>query len=80
MNAAYYPVELVKTAELDPKKNHLISCHPHGILCFGAVVRDFVRLSFDLLFIFQTDGLCLGFVWTFEPLPWHYNKDLYPSG
>jgi len=36
-NAAYYPVSLVKTAELDPKKNHLICCHPHGILCFGAV-------------------------------------------
>jgi len=36
-NAAYYPVSVVKTAELDPKKNHLIACHPHGILCFGAV-------------------------------------------
>ena len=38
LNAAYYPVTLVKTADLDPKKNHLVSCHPHGILCFGATV------------------------------------------
>jgi len=37
LNAAYYPVTLVKTADLDPKKNHLVCCHPHGILCFGAV-------------------------------------------
>jgi len=29
-------MKLVKTAPLDPTKNHLICCHPHGILCFGA--------------------------------------------
>jgi len=32
----YFPMKLVKTAPLDPAKNHLICCHPHGILCFGA--------------------------------------------
>ena len=48
-NAAYYPVSLVKTAELDPKKNHLIACHPHGILCFGAVV---CQLSFTVLSLY----------------------------
>ena len=41
LNAAYYPETLVKTADLDPKKNHLVCCHPHGILCFGAVVREY---------------------------------------
>ena len=46
LNAAYYPVTLVKTADLDPKKNHLVCCHPHGILCFGAVVRIFYFNSF----------------------------------
>ena len=46
LNAAYYPVTLVKTAELDPKKNHLVSCHPHGILCFGATVCDLIFLIY----------------------------------
>jgi len=32
----YFSMKLVKTAPLDPTKNHLICCHPHGILCFGA--------------------------------------------
>ena len=38
LNAAYYPVTQVKTSDLDPKKNRLVCCHPHGILCFGVVV------------------------------------------
>jgi len=33
----YFPIQLVKTADLDPEKKYLICCHPHGILCFGAV-------------------------------------------
>ena len=41
LNAAYYPETLVETADLDPKKNHLVCCQPHGILCFGAVVREY---------------------------------------
>jgi len=32
----YFPIQLVKTAPLDPDRNYLICCHPHGILCFGA--------------------------------------------
>ncbi|XP_038050281.1 2-acylglycerol O-acyltransferase 2-like [Patiria miniata] len=31
----YFPVNLVKTAELDPAKNYLMGCHPHGVLVFG---------------------------------------------
>jgi len=35
--ADYFPIKLIKTAQLDPSKNYLICSHPHGILCFGAV-------------------------------------------
>jgi len=32
----YFPIRLIKTAELDPTKNYLMGSHPHGILCSGA--------------------------------------------
>ncbi|XP_076024354.1 2-acylglycerol O-acyltransferase 3b [Genypterus blacodes] len=32
----YFPVKLVKTAELDPNKNYIFGCHPHGIISAGA--------------------------------------------
>uniref|UniRef100_A0A8C1WIN5 Acyltransferase n=1 Tax=Cyprinus carpio TaxID=7962 RepID=A0A8C1WIN5_CYPCA len=32
----YFPVKLVKTAELSPSKNYIMGCHPHGIMCVGA--------------------------------------------
>lgn len=32
----YFPIKLVKTANLDPNKNYLLSLHPHGVLCVGA--------------------------------------------
>ncbi|CAL8148791.1 unnamed protein product [Orchesella dallaii] len=32
----YFPITLVKTAELDPSKNYLFCSHPHGLLCTGA--------------------------------------------
>ncbi|KAJ3588978.1 hypothetical protein NHX12_009829 [Muraenolepis orangiensis] len=31
----YFPVKLVKTGELSPKKNYILGIHPHGIMCFG---------------------------------------------
>ena len=34
--AAYFPIGLQKTAELDPEKNYLFAYHPHGILGIGA--------------------------------------------
>ena len=34
--AQYFPVKLVKEAELDPKYNYILGSHPHGILCSGA--------------------------------------------
>jgi len=32
----YFPIKLVKTADLDPSRNYLLGYHPHGILCSGA--------------------------------------------
>ena len=32
----FFPVKLVKTADLDPEETYLFGSHPHGILCFGA--------------------------------------------
>jgi len=32
----FFPVKLVKTAELDRNKNYLLGSHPHGVLCSGA--------------------------------------------
>ncbi|XP_067463929.1 2-acylglycerol O-acyltransferase 3b [Thunnus thynnus] len=31
----YFPIKLVKTAELNPNKNYIVGCHPHGIMCAG---------------------------------------------
>ena len=32
----YFPVSVVKTADLDPGRNYLLGSHPHGVVCFGA--------------------------------------------
>ncbi|XP_051900532.1 diacylglycerol O-acyltransferase 2-like [Pristis pectinata] len=32
----YFPVTLVTTAKLSPKKNYILGYHPHGIMSFGA--------------------------------------------
>jgi len=34
--ANFFPVKLIKTAELDRNQNYLFGSHPHGILCSGA--------------------------------------------
>ena len=34
--ADYFPIQLIKTVELDPEKNYIFGYHPHGILCAGA--------------------------------------------
>ncbi len=41
----YFPITLVKTAELDAEQSYLFGSHPHGILCFGA----FAAFSTDSL-------------------------------
>jgi hypothetical protein len=35
----YYPIELVKTAELDASKNYIMGVGPHGIMCFSAMTN-----------------------------------------
>lgn len=30
------PVQLVKTADLDPRNNYIVGFHPHGVLVAGA--------------------------------------------
>lgn len=43
----YFPISLVKTAELDPTKNYIFGYHPHGmvpdgcLVCFGSDAADF---------------------------------------
>ncbi|XP_033954246.1 diacylglycerol O-acyltransferase 2-like [Pseudochaenichthys georgianus] len=32
----FFPIKLVKTAELNPNKNYIVGIHPHGIMCVGA--------------------------------------------
>ncbi|XP_034147518.1 diacylglycerol O-acyltransferase 2-like [Esox lucius] len=34
----YFPMKLVKTAELNPNKNYILGCHPHGVLSIGAFI------------------------------------------
>lgn len=31
----YFPVNLIKTAELPPDRNYLFAAYPHGVLCMG---------------------------------------------
>ncbi|XP_073335619.1 2-acylglycerol O-acyltransferase 3b [Pagrus major] len=31
----FFPIKLVKTAELSPNKNYILGCHPHGIMSAG---------------------------------------------
>ena len=36
--AQYFPVTIVKTAELDANRNYVFACHPHGVISFGVIV------------------------------------------
>ena len=31
----YFPIRLVKTADLDPNRNYICGSHPHGLCCMG---------------------------------------------
>ncbi|GFU56972.1 2-acylglycerol O-acyltransferase 1 [Nephila pilipes] len=50
----YFPVTMVKTADLDPNKNYIFGYHPHGIMCYGAFScfgtegRDFSKVFPDI--------------------------------
>lgn len=34
--ADYFPIKLVKTVDLDPSKNYMFACFPHGVISLGA--------------------------------------------
>ncbi|KAJ1359108.1 hypothetical protein KIN20_017752 [Parelaphostrongylus tenuis] len=34
--ADYFPLRIVKTADLPPDRNYIIGCHPHGVFSIGA--------------------------------------------
>lgn len=34
----YFPFHMHKTVDLDPRRNYLLVCHPHGVLCPGTFV------------------------------------------
>jgi len=55
--ADFFPITIVKTAELDPSCNYLMCSHPHGVLCTGAVA------------VFATEGA--GFKETFPGIEPH---------
>ncbi|XP_037669672.1 2-acylglycerol O-acyltransferase 3 [Choloepus didactylus] len=35
LQKSYFPVKLVKTAELPPNQNYVMGVHPHGVMCTG---------------------------------------------
>lgn len=35
----FFPIELVKTADLDSKKNYIMGISPHGVMCFSAFIN-----------------------------------------
>lgn len=55
----YFPIKLIKTAEISADKNYIFACHPHGLMslsCFGCLTNDSCKI--DKLF----PGLNLHFV------------------
>lgn len=47
----YFPIKLVKTADIDPSKNYIFGVHPHGVLSNG-IICNFASdaTGFDRLF------------------------------
>lgn len=37
--ADYFPVTIIKTADLHPGKNYILGCHPHGIMCHSHFIN-----------------------------------------
>ena len=36
----YFPMKMIKTADLDPNRNYIMGFHPHGILGIGSFVAS----------------------------------------
>ncbi|KAM3967208.1 2-acylglycerol O-acyltransferase 2-A-like [Aphomia sociella] len=47
----YFPIKLVKTKDLDPSKNYLFACFPHGVISAGAI-GSFATNALDFYKVF----------------------------
>lgn len=73
----YFPVHLVKSAELDPNHNYLIGFHPHGIMSISACVNFSTEATgFSDIFPGITPYLCTLSIMYKYPLV----RDLFMSG
>ncbi|XP_064409146.1 diacylglycerol O-acyltransferase 2-like, partial [Latimeria chalumnae] len=55
----YYPVRIIKTADLTPDRNYILGYHPHGILCAGAFINFCTEATnFSKVFPGITSYLC----------------------
>uniref|UniRef100_A0A8C8RDP3 Acyltransferase n=1 Tax=Pelusios castaneus TaxID=367368 RepID=A0A8C8RDP3_9SAUR len=60
----YFPVTLVKTADLDPSKNYVLGFHPHGVLVAGAFLNFCTEATgFSKLFPGMTPHLMMLNLW-----------------
>ncbi|NXK67662.1 MOGT2 acyltransferase, partial [Sylvietta virens] len=60
----YFPITLMKTAELDPRRNYLVGFHPHGVLAAGAFLNFCTEASgFSTLFPGITPHLMMLTLW-----------------
>ncbi|NXE15353.1 MOGT2 acyltransferase, partial [Lophotis ruficrista] len=73
----YFPITLVKTAELDPRQNYLMGFHPHGVLAAGAFLNFCTEASgFSTLFPGITPHLMMLTLWFRVP----FFRDYLMSG
>ncbi|KFZ54873.1 2-acylglycerol O-acyltransferase 2 [Antrostomus carolinensis] len=60
----YFPITLVKTAELDPRQNYVMGFHPHGVLAAGAFLNFCTEATgFSTLFPGITPHLMMLSLW-----------------
>ncbi|XP_041073347.1 2-acylglycerol O-acyltransferase 1-like isoform X2 [Carcharodon carcharias] len=65
----YFPIHLVKTADLDPQYNYLFGFHPHGVLVAGAFGNFCTETTgFQKLFPGLTSYLCILPMWFKLPI------------
>ncbi|CAH1396906.1 unnamed protein product [Nezara viridula] len=41
----YFPIRLIKTADLDPRKNYIFCTHPHGVVCTSSIAHFILGYS-----------------------------------
>ncbi|XP_057177422.1 2-acylglycerol O-acyltransferase 2 isoform X2 [Triplophysa rosa] len=64
----YFPIKLVKTADLDPRQNYVLGFHPHGILVAGAFTNFCTEATgFSKLFPGMKSNLLMLPLWFRSP-------------